>query len=453
MEPVKYILGQNEIPTHWYNVVADLEDPPPRPLDPTTHQPVDIEQMRKLTAGALLAQDGSRERWIEIPDDVRRAYALWRPTPLVRARNLEHELQTPARIYYKYEGVSPTGAHKTNSAIPQAYYNALEGVTKLTTETGAGQWGTALAYACGTFGVECEVFWAGASYDQKPYRKVVMRTFGATVHRTPSPETAVGRREWEREPAAPGSIGLAVSEAVEVAMTNDDAGYALGSTAGHVLLHQTVIGQEAMAQFGLAEDYPDVVISCVGGGSSVGGLAFPFLQRNLAGEQRTRIIAVEPSACPVLTRGRYAWDHGDLEGMTPLMKMYTLGHTFVPPPIHAGGLRYHGMSPLVSYAKHRGYLESESRDQSECFRAGELFARTEGVIAAPEATHGIATAIAEAHKCAASGEEKTIMVLVSGHGHYDLSAYAAHQDGELTDAPMPDETLTGFLDSLPEVGQ
>jgi tryptophan synthase beta chain len=451
MDRVKFLLDEDEIPTHWYNVVADLDERPPRPLHPTTHEPMGLEQMRSLTARALLEQDGSTERWIEIPDDVRRAYALWRPTPLYRAHNLERRLGTPARIYYKFEGVSPTGAHKTSSAIPQAYYNSLEGIKKLTTETGAGQWGTALAYAWAQFGIECEVFWAGASYDQKPYRKIVMTTFGATVHRSPSPITTIGRREWEIDPKARGSIGLAVSEAVEVALATEDAGYALGSTAGHVLLHQTVIGQEALAQFALAEDYPDVVISCVGGGSSLGGLGFPFLQKNLSGERQTRIVAVEPTACPALTRGRYAWDHGDMEGLTPLMKMYTLGHTFVPESIHAGGLRYHGMSPLVSYAKHKGLIEAQARGQRECFDAGRLFAQTEGIIPAPESTHGIAAAIEEAHRCSATGEEQSIMVLITGHGHYDLSAYAAHDEGTLTDTELSQSSLDHFLDSLPEV--
>lgn len=451
MDQVKYLLDEDQIPTHWYNVVADLAERPPRPLHPTTHEPLDMGQMRALTAPALLAQDGSSERWIEIPDDIRRAYQQWRPSPLYRARNLEERLGTPARIYYKYEGVSPTGAHKTNSAIPQAYYNAEAGISKLTTETGAGQWGTALAYACSQFGLECEIFWAGASHDQKPYRKIVMTTFGATVHRSPSPHTAVGRRLYEVEPDSRGSIGLAVSEAVEVALADDRTGYALGSTAGHVLLHQTVIGQEALAQFALAEDYPDVVISCVGGGSSLGGVGFPFLSANLSGARSTRIVAVEPTACPALTRGRYAWDHGDMEGLTPLMKMYTLGHRFVPEAIHAGGLRYHGMSPLVSYAKHRGLIEAQARGQHECFSAGELFARTEGIIPAPEATHGIAAAIDEARRCTATGEEQAIFVLITGHGHYDLSAYASHTEGNLTDTELSDADLNRFLSSLPQV--
>ncbi len=451
MDQVKYLLDDTQIPTHWYNIVADLPERPPRPLHPVTHEPMGLEQMRSLTARALLAQDASSERWIEIPDDIRQAYALWRPTPMYRARNLEQRLGTPARIYYKYEGVSPTGAHKTNSAIPQAYYNGLEGITKLTTETGAGQWGTALAYACAQFGLECEIFWAGASFDQKPYRKVVMSTFGATVHRSPSPVTTIGRTEWEVDPLGRGSIGLAVSEAVEVALANDDVGYALGSTAGHVLLHQTVIGQEALAQFALAEDYPDVVISCVGGGSSLGGVGFPFLAANLSGERETRIVAVEPTACPALTRGRYAWDHGDMKGLTPLMKMYTLGHTFVPEAIHAGGLRYHGMSPLISYVKHQGWIEAQARAQQECFEAGELFARTEGIIAAPESTHGIAAALDEARRCTATGEEKAIFVLITGHGHYDLSSYASHLEGSLSDTELDEADLQNFLSSLPEV--
>lgn len=451
MEQVKFNLDDHQIPTHWYNIVADLPERPPRPLHPVTHEPLDGRQMEALTARALLGQDASIERWIEIPDVVRQAYAAWRPSPLYRAHTLERHLKTPARIYYKFEGVSPTGAHKTNSAIPQAYYNSSEGITKLTTETGAGQWGTALAYACARFDLECEVFWAGASFDQKPYRKVVMETFGATVHRSPSPVTAVGRRQWEHDPKSRGSIGLAVSEAVEVALASDGVGYALGSTAGHVILHQTVIGQEAIAQFDLAEDYPDVVISCVGGGSSLGGVGFPFLQANMNEDRGTRIIAVEPSACPALTRGRYAWDHGDMEGMTPLMKMYTLGHSFVPESIHAGGLRYHGVSPLVSYAYHEGMIEAQAKPQRECFAAGEIFARTEGIIAAPEATHGIAAAIDEAERCRDTGEAQSILVVITGHGHYDLSAYASHHEGMLVDTELTDQELQGFLASLPEV--
>jgi tryptophan synthase beta chain len=448
---VKYVLDESQIPTHWYNIVADLPERPPRPRHPRTHQPMSAAEMSSLSADELLRQDGSAEKYIEIPDDVRQVYRQWRPSPLYRARSLERALGTPARIYYKYEGVSPTGSHKVNTAIPQVYYNAQQGIRRLTTETGAGQWGAALAYACARFGVDCEIFWTGISYDQKPYRKMLMDAFGATVHRSPSPVTEVGRRELRENPSSHGSIGLAVSEAVEVALADDATGYALGSTAGHVLLHQTVIGEEALAQFALAEDYPDVVISCVGGGSSLGGLAFPFLRENLAGRRDTRVVAVEPTACPALTRGRYAWDFGDMEGLTPLMKMYTVGHAFVPEPIHAGGLRYHGMSPLVSYVRHLGMVEAVAKAQNECFAAGTTFARAEGIIAAPEATHALAACVDEARRCAETGEEKAILVLITGHAHFDLAAYDAYRAGTLTDPELTDTQLEKFLSHLPVV--
>ena len=451
MNRTQYTMDESQIPAHWYNIVADLPERPPRPLHPRTHRPMSAEEMGSLSARELLRQDGSVERFIDIPDDVRRVYQLWRPSPLRRARSLERVLGTPARIYYKYEGVSPTGSHKANTAVPQVYYNAQQGIRRLTTETGAGQWGTALAFACGQFGVDCEIWWTGISYDQKPYRKILMDTFGASVHRSPSPLTDVGRRALAADPNSFGSIGLAVSEAVEVALANEDTGYALGSTAGHVLLHQTVIGQEAIAQFALAEDYPDVVISCVGGGSSLGGVGFPFLRDKIAGRRDTRLVAVEPAACPALTRGRYTWDYGDMEGLTPLMKMYTVGHAFVPEPIHAGGLRYHGMSPLVSYVKHLGLVEAQARTQTDCFDAGVLFARTEGILPAPESTHGLAAAVDEAKRCAATGEEEAILVLVTGHGHFDLSAYDSYLAGTLADPELTDEQLEKFLSQLPIV--
>lgn len=450
-ERVKFVLDESEIPTAWYNITADLETPPPRPLHPRTHEPMSAAEMGSLTAQELLRQDATTERWVEIPDDVRRVYRQWRPSPLYRARRLERQLGTPARIYYKYEGVSPTGSHKTNTAVPQVYYNAEEGIRRLTTETGAGQWGTALAFACSQYDVECEVFWAGISFDQKPFRKMMMDTFGARVHRSPSPVTEVGRKELANDPTSYGSIGLAVSEAVEVALANEDTGYALGSTAGHVLLHQTVIGEEALAQFALAEDYPDLLISCVGGGSSMGGLAFPFLREKLTGGRDVDILAVEPTACPVLTRGVYAWDHGDKEGFTPLMKMYTVGHAFIPEPIHAGGLRYHGMAPLVSYLRHNGLIDAVAKTQRECFAAGLTFARAEGIVAAPESTHGIAAMMEEAQRCKATGEEKAIMVVVTGHAHFDLAAYDSYLSGEMRDPELTDQQLSGFLAQLPDV--
>lgn len=449
----KYVLDDSQIPRHWYNIVADLPARPPRPRHAVTHEPLTAAEMGSLSAPELLRQDGSTERYIPIPDEVRDAYKQWRPSPLYRARTLERQLGTPARIYYKYEGVSPTGSHKANTAVAQVYYNREHGIRRLTTETGAGQWGTALAYACAQLGVQCEVWWTGISYDQKPYRKTLMETFGATVHRSPSHLTESGRRVLKEDPDSLGSIGLAVSEAVEIALADDATGYALGSTAGHVLLHQTVIGEEAIAQFAFAEDYPDTVISCVGGGSSVGGMAFPFLRGNLTGGRETEVLAVEPAACPALTRGRYAWDYGDMEGLTPLMKMYTVGHTFVPEPIHAGGLRYHGMSPLVSYLRHEGHLEAVAKLQSECFEAGLTFARTEGIVAAPEATHGLAACLEEARRCAETGEEKAILVLVTGHAHFDLGAYQAYQSGELTDTLISDAELAEFLSHLPHVDE
>ncbi|MEV0284871.1 MULTISPECIES: TrpB-like pyridoxal phosphate-dependent enzyme [unclassified Kribbella] len=451
---IKYQLDENDIPTQWYNIVADLPERPPRPLHPRTHQPMSAAEMGSLSAAELLRQDGSTERFIAIPDEVRDVYRRFRPSPLYRARNLERELDTPARIYYKYEGLGPTGSHKVNTAVPQVFYNAAQGIKRLTTETGAGQWGTALAFACAQFGVECEVFWVGASYDQKPYRKTMMEAFGATVHRSPTTHTDVGRKALAAEPPGSkplGSIGLAVSEAVEVALADESVGYALGSTAGHTLLHQTVIGEEALKQFELAEDYPDVLISCVGGGSSMGGLAFPFLREKLTGTRDVRIVAVEPTACPAMTRGRYAWDYGDMEGLTPLMKMYTVGHSFVPAAIHAGGLRYHGVSSLVSYAVHKGLIQPVAKPQTECFAAGLLFARTEGIMPAPEATHGLAACIDEAVRCRETGTEQAILVLVTGHAHFDLGAYTAFQAGEITDDELSDEQLEVFLSQLPVV--
>jgi tryptophan synthase beta chain len=451
---IKYLLDESDIPTHWYNIVADLPERPPRPLNPRTHQPMSAAEMSSLSAAELLRQDGSTAPFIAIPEQVRDVYRMYRPSPLYRARNLERELDTPARIYYKYEGFSPTGSHKVNTAVPQVFYNAGQGIRKLTTETGAGQWGTALAFACAQFDVDCEVFWVGASYDQKPYRKTMMEAFGATVHRSPTILTDVGRKARATEPPGSeplGSIGLAVSEAVEVALADPGTGYALGSTAGHTLLHQTVIGEEALKQFALAEDYPDVLISCVGGGSSMGGLAFPFLREKLTGNRDVRVIAVEPTACPAMTRGRYAWDHGDMEGLTPLMKMYTVGHAFVPAAIHAGGLRYHGVSPLVSYAVHQGLIEPVAKSQTECFAAGLLFARTEGIMPAPEATHGLATCVDEARRCRETGSEEALLVLVTGHAHFDLAAYASFQTGQITDEELTEEQLEVFLSQLPVV--
>jgi tryptophan synthase beta chain len=378
-------------------------------------------------------------------------YRLWRPSPLYRAHRLEKALGTPARIYYKYEGVSPAGSHKPNTAVPQAYYNARSSVRRLTTETGAGQWGTALAFACAQFGLECEVWQVGASYDQKPYRRIAMETYGATVHRSPSELTAAGRSIRAGDPRHPGSLGIAISEAVEVAAQDPETRYALGSVLNHVLLHQTVIGEEALLQFAAVGEVPDVLVGCTGGGSNFGGLAFPFLREKLAGRMAPVIRAVEPASCPSLTRGVYTYDFGDTAGMTPLMKMHTLGHDFVPDPIHAGGLRYHGMSPLLSHVYELGLVEAMALPQTECFAAGLQFARTEGIIPAPEPTHAVAACIREALACRESGEQKVILTALCGHGHFDMPAYAAYLAGEMVDEDVTDERLAPSLGALPTV--
>ncbi len=436
-ERTKYILDEADMPTRWYNVVPDLPEPPPPPLHPGTREPVGPDDLAPLFPQALIAQEVSTERYIDIPDEVLDVYRLWRPSPLFRARRLEKALGTPARIYYKYEGVSPVGSHKPNTAVPQAFYNAAEGVTRLTTETGAGQWGSALAFASATFGLECEVWQVRASYDQKPYRKLMMETFGAKVHPSPSELTESGRAILAADPDSTGSLGIAISEAVEQAAQAENTRYALGSVLNHVLLHQTIIGEEALKQFELAGDTPDVLVGCTGGGSNFGGLAFPFLREKLAGRMDPVIRAVEPAACPTLTRGKYAYDFGDTAGLTPLLKMHTLGHDFIPDPIHAGGLRYHGMSPIVSLLKDTGELQAVAKTQRECFEAGVLFARAEGIIPAPEATH----AIAEAIEAARSGAHESILIGLSGHGIIDLGAYQAYLAGDLTDHTWADEEL------------
>lgn len=451
VEQVKYTLEESQLPEFWYNITPDLPQPPPRPVHPRTHKPLDADDMTAMTARELLMQDAAVDRFLDIPDDVLRVYRQWRPTPLARARNLERYLGTPARIYFKYEGSSPTGSHKANTAVAQTYYNARSGIRRLTTETGAAQWGTALSYACAQFGLDCEVWWAGASHDQKPYRRTMMEAFGAEVHRSPSTLTESGRKALAENPDSPGSIGLAVSEAVETALADPASGYALGSAVSHVLLHQTIIGEEARRQFALAHDWPDVLISCVGGGSSLGGLTFPFLRAKLAGSSDLRIVAAEPTACPSLTRGRYTWDYGDKDGLTPLMKMHTVGHGFIPNPIHAGGLRYHGVASLVSHVRELGLLEAVAKPQTECFAAGLLFARTEGIIAAPEATHALAVCLDEARRCAETGEEKALCVLVTGHAHFDLSAYQDYLQGDMSDFDLPEDQLETSLAGLPAV--
>jgi tryptophan synthase beta chain len=448
-EKTKYILDEDELPTQWYNVIPDLPEPPPPPLHPGTREPVGPDDLAPLFPQALIAQEVTTDRYVDIPEEVREVYRLWRPSPLYRARRLEKALGTPARIYYKYEGVSPVGSHKPNTAVPQAFYNAAEGVTRLTTETGAGQWGSALAFACAQYGLECEVWQVRASYDQKPYRKLMMETFGATVHPSPSELTESGRAILKEHPDSTGSLGIAISEAVEQAAQDPDARYALGSVLNHVLLHQTIIGEEALKQFELAGDTPDLLVGCTGGGSNFGGLAFPFLREKLAGRMDPVIRAVEPAACPSLTRGKYAYDFGDTAGLTPLLKMHTLGHDFIPDPIHAGGLRYHGMSPLISHIYELGLVEAIAIGQQECFSAGVRFARAEGIIPAPEPTHALAACIQEALRCKETGEEKVILTALCGHAHLDLPAYGAYLAGDMVDNELSAATLEESLSTLP----
>ncbi|HZA58220.1 MAG TPA: TrpB-like pyridoxal phosphate-dependent enzyme [Solirubrobacterales bacterium] len=447
-EVTKFLLGEDEIPTTWVNLLADLPgDPPPPPLNPQTGEPAGPDDLSPIFAMALIGQEVSSEPEIEIPEEVRDIYRLWRPTPLLRARRLERELDTPAHIYYKYEGVSPAGSHKPNSAVPQAYFNKQEGVRKLVTETGAGQWGSALALACRMFEMECEVFMVGVSYDQKPYRRAMMETWGATVHRSPSDLTVAGRSQAEHDS---GSLGIAISEAVEVAAGADDANYTLGSVLNHVCLHQTVVGQEAIRQMEMAGEAPDVVVGCVGGGSNFAGISYPLLRQKLRTGSGPRFVAAEPAACPTLTRGRYAYDYGDTVGMTPLMPMYTLGHDFVPPSVHAGGLRYHGDAPSISALVKEGAVEAVAIRQTAAFEAAVRFARCEGIIPAPEPAHALRAAFDEAEAAKRVGEERVILINLCGHGHFDMSAYDAYLRGELEDLDMPEQELEDSLTTLPE---
>ncbi|MBV9310540.1 MAG: TrpB-like pyridoxal phosphate-dependent enzyme [Solirubrobacterales bacterium] len=444
---VKFMLDEERIPTHWVNLMADLPGPPAPPLHPGTKQPAGPEDLGAIFPMGLILQEVSPEPEIEIPEQVREVYRLWRPTPIYRARRLERELDTPAHIYYKYEGGSPPGSHKPNTAVAQAHENAAAGIKKLTTETGAGQWGSALAFACQFFGLECEVWMVGSSYDQKPYRRSMMETWGATVHRSPSEVTDAGRSQQEHPT---GSLGIAISEAVEVAAQREDTNYSLGSVLNHVLLHQTVIGQEALAQMEMAGEAPDVVIGCVGGGSNFGGLAFPFLRRVMRGQDKTRFIAAEPAACPTLTRGVYAYDFGDTVGLTPLMPMYTLGHDFVPPPVHAGGLRYHGDSPLLCGLVKERLIEPVAYRQNETFEAAVRFARCEGIIPAPEPAHAIRAVFEEAAAAREAGEERVILLGLCGHGHFDLAAYDSYLAGDLEDPEFSVQDMERALDNLPE---
>ena len=453
--PIKYQLAESDIPTRWYNLVADMPSPPPPPLHPATGRPPKPEDLTVIFPPDLVAQELSTERYIDIPEPVLDVYRLWRPTPLYRARRLEQTLQTPAHIYYKYEGGSPAGSHKPNTAVPQAYYNRKAGIRRLTTETGAGQWGSALAFAARPFDLEIRVYMVRVSYEQKPYRRLMMETWGADVVASPSTLTASGRGTLAHHPDSPGSLGIAISEAVEEAAARADTNYSLGSVLNHVLLHQTVIGQEARRQFDLAGDYPDVVIASCGGGSNFAGLAFPFLGERLTGNapKETRFVAVEPSACPTLTRGVYAYDFGDASGFTPMMKMYTLGHGFVPPGIHAGGLRYHGDSPLVSKLVADGQVEAQAYGQVGVFDAAVRFARAEGIIPAPESAHAIKGAIEEAMDAKREGAPRTILFGLSGHGHFDLAAYEQYLAGSLQDFELPTSAIAQALTELPATGQ
>ncbi|MEU1432286.1 TrpB-like pyridoxal phosphate-dependent enzyme [Nocardia sp. NPDC005746] len=451
-ERTKITLDESEIPRRWYNVIPDLPEPPPPPLHPGTGQPVGPEDLAPLFPMELIRQEVSDDRYLDIPDEVIDVYRLWRPTPLFRAHRLEKALGTPARIYYKYEGVSPAGSHKPNTAVPQAFYNAAEGTRRLTTETGAGQWGSALSFACAQYGIDCEVWMVRASYDQKPHRRTLMRTWGATVHASPSPVTAAGAKILADHPDSPGSLGIAISEAVEVAGGDPFTRYALGSVLNHVLLHQTVIGEEALKQFAAAgERAPDVIIGCTGGGSNFAGLFLPFLREKLAGRGNPVIRAVEPAACPSFTRGIYAYDFGDTAGFTPLMKMHTLGHDFIPDPVHAGGLRYHGMSPLLSHMYELGLFEAVSKQQRECFAAAVAFAKTEGILPAPEPSHALAAVIEEANRCTASGEKKVLLTALCGHGHFDMTAYERYLAGDIPDFELPQPRIDAALAGLPKL--
>jgi tryptophan synthase beta chain len=429
----RYLLPESELPKDYYNIAADLPEPLPPPLHPATQEPIGPEALAPLFPMELIRQEVSAERFIEIPEPVREVYRTYRPSPLIRALGLERALRTPARIYYKYEGVSPAGSHKPNTAVAQAFYNREAGVRRLTTETGAGQWGSALAYAGALFDIETKVYMVKVSYQQKPFRRSFMETFGASVVASPSTETNAGRQILAADPESTGSLGIAISEAVEEAATRDDTNYSIGSALNHVLLHQTVIGQEAIKQMEMAGDAPDIVIGCAGGGSNFSGIAFPFLRDRLAGRSSTRFLAVEPASCPSLTRGEYRYDFGDTVGMTPLLKMHTLGHEFRPAPIHAGGLRYHGMAPLVSHLYELGFVEARAYAQNTCFEAAIQFARTEGIIPAPESSHAIRAAIDEALEAREAGEARVILFNLSGHGYFDMAAYDQYLAGELTD--------------------
>jgi tryptophan synthase beta chain len=450
-DPVKFLLDETRLPKYWYNIVADLPSPPPAVLHPATLEPVGPDDLAPLFPMSLIAQEVTTEREVEIPEPVREIYRQWRPAPLYRARRLERALDTPAKIYYKYEGVSPVGSHKPNTAVPQAFYNKEAGVRRIATETGAGQWGSSLSYAGALFGIDVQVFMVRVSFQQKPYRRALMETWGARCVASPSEETASGRAILAQRPDHPGSLGIAISEAVEVAAQREDTKYALGSVLNHVLLHQTILGVEAIEQMEMTGDYPDVIVGCTGGGSNFAGIAFPFLGQQLRGGRKIRIVAVEPSACPSLTRGKYAYDFGDTAHLTPLTKMHTLGSTFTPPGFHAGGLRYHGMAPLVSHVKELGLIEATAFPQVSCFEAGVQFARTEGIVPAPEANHAVRGAIEEALRCKVEGKSQVILFNLCGHGHFDMQAYSDYSAGKLVDQQYDEGELAMALAGLPAV--
>ena len=449
MDSVKIFLNEEDMPRHWYNLQADLPKPMPPVINPGTGQPIGPEDLAPLFPMGLIAQEVSQERYIEIPDEILDIYKIWRPTPLIRARNWEKVLGTPAMIYYKREGVSPAGSHKANTSVAQAWYNKEEGVTRITTETGAGQWGSALALACNFFGIECKVYMVKVSFHQKPYRRLMMEAWGATCFASPSDQTNAGRTILETDPDTPGSLGIAISEAVEEAASREDTKYSLGSVLNHVMLHQSIIGLESMKQFEMAGDYPDVIIGCAGGGSNFAGFAFPFVRDKIVEGKKTKVVAVEPTACPTLTKGLYKYDFGDTACTTPLIRMFTLGHDFIPPGIHAGGLRYHGMAPSVSHLLNEGIIEAKAHAQTGCFEAALGFARAEGHLLAPETSHAAKEAMDEALRCKESGEAKVIAFNASGHGHFDMGAYEKYFAGDLVDYAYPEEKVQEALAKLP----
>ena len=452
MERTKFILDEKDMPTKWYNVLPDLSEPLPAVLHPGTGEPVTPDDLKPIFPMAVIMQEFSPERYIEIPEEVQAVYRTWRPTILHRAHRLEKALDTPAKIFFKYEGTSQAGSHKPNTAVAQAYYNKQEGVKRLATETGAGQWGSALAMGCAFFGIECKVYMVKVSYNQKPYRRILMETWGANVVPSPSQDTKAGRDMLAENPDSPGSLGLAISEAIEDAATHDDTNYSIGSVLNHVLLHQTIIGEETRKQMEMADAYPDIIVGCVGGGSNFAGQFLPWLRDKISGKKPDlRIICVEPQACPTLTKGPYAYDFGDTAGLAPIMKMYTLGHTFVPPPVHAGGLRYHGMAPIICHLYKQGLVEARAEHQKAAFEAGVQFARTEGIITGPEPCHDLRAAIDEALKCKEAGQSKTILIAHSGHGHFDLAAYDEYLSGRMQDYAYPEEKVKEALKHLPKV--